>query len=168
MSELAERLAGEFADKDYAHAYMESHAVSRLAAQVHALRRQRKWSQQQLAERSGIAQERISKIESADFTSLTLATLHKLARAFDVNVRVAFESFSQGILDVVNLNPKALEVAPRQTALKVFEDRRLKIDRDGEWTLVDSSNVAPLRPTTQPGPAQLLPEWTRIIMVQKG
>lgn len=162
MSELAERLVGEFADKDYAHAYMESHAVSRLAAQIHALRKQHGWSQQQLAERAGIAQERISKIESADFTSITLATLHKLARAFDVDVRVAFESFSQGILDVVNLTPKALEVTPRTIALKAFEDRRLKIDRDGGWNLVDPNAVTKLRSITQPAPAGLRSEWTRI------
>ncbi|MBU1664876.1 MAG: helix-turn-helix domain-containing protein [Gammaproteobacteria bacterium] len=162
MSELAERLASEFADKDYAHAYMESHAVSRLAAQVHALRKQRRWSQQQLSERAGIAQERISKIESADFSSLTLATLHKLARAFDVDVRVAFESFSQGVLDVVNLTPKALEVAPRQVALKAFEDRRLKIDRDGGWQLVDPQTQARLQLLPQVAPATPRPEWTRI------
>lgn len=162
MSELAKRLTGEFADKEYAHAYMESHAASRIAAQVHALRKQRKWSQQQLAERAGIAQERISKIECADFSSLTLSTLHKLARAFDVDVRVSFESFSRGILDIINLNPKALEVASRPVALKAFEDTRLKIGMDGGWQLVDPNNVVRLRIITQTTSASPRGEWTPI------
>jgi transcriptional regulator with XRE-family HTH domain len=162
MSELAERLVQEFADKDYAHAYMESHAVSRLAAQLHALRKQRNWSQQQLAERSGIAQERISKIENADFTSITLSTLNKLARAFDVDVRVAFESFSQGILDVVNLSPKALEVKPRQASLKAFSDQQLKISREGKWQLAPNNVVQMKQAFPSAVPAALVSNWTRL------
>ncbi len=163
MSELAERLAQEFADKDYAHAYMESHAVSRLAAQLYALRKQRDWSQQQLAERSGIAQERISKIESANFNSITLSILNKLARAFDVDVRVAFESFSQGILDVVNLNPKALEVQSRQASLNAFSNQLLRISREGKWQLAPN-NVVQMKPTFPSAvvPVALGSTWTRL------
>jgi transcriptional regulator with XRE-family HTH domain len=161
MSSLAERLAAEFLDKEYAHAYMESHAVSRIAAQVHALRKQRGWSQQKLAELSGIAQERISKIESADFSSLTLSTLHKLARAFDVDVRIAFESFSQGVLDVVNLDPNALRVKPRQESLRDFSDKKLKISRNGEWRLAEN-NVVQMTLVTSSLPATPTAEWTQL------
>jgi transcriptional regulator with XRE-family HTH domain len=133
-----------------------------LAAQLYALRKQRDWSQQQLAERSGIAQERISKIESADFNSITLSTLNKLARAFDVDVRVAFESFSQGILDVVNLNPKALEIQSRQASLKSFSNQLLKISHEGKWLLAPN-NVVQMKPTSLSAvPVALGGEWTRL------
>jgi len=162
MSELAERLALEFADKDYAHAYMESHRISRIAAQVYALRKQRNWSQRQLAEHSGIAQERISKIESADFSSLTLSTLNKLARAFDVDLRVAFDSFGQGILDVVNLSPAGLEVLSRDDALDTLKTRRLMLDQNHEWRAVDVPKLARALPITPVAPALPSGQWARL------
>ena len=120
MKEFLSDLCDEFGDADFAHGYLESHSVSRIAAQVHAIRKQRKWSQTELAARAGIAQERVSKIENADFTSLTMATLRKLARAFDIDVRIAFTSVSDGILDVAKLDPAKLEVCDRQTDLARF------------------------------------------------
>lgn len=162
MSELAERLASEFADKEYAHAYMESHAISRIAAQIHVLRKQRGWSQQKLAELSGIAQERISKIESGDFTSLTMSSLNKLARAFDVDVRMAFETFSAGILDVINLSKETLEVLPREEDLASLDDRTLRIGYNGQWTVVDPRRLASVVNFPPKEPAAPSAEWTRI------
>lgn len=118
MKELFNRLADDFSDKDYAHSYMEGHAVSRIAAQVYALRRQRGWSQEELSEKSGIAQERISKIESADFNSLTMKTLQKLSKAFDVHLHIAFEAFTTGILDIGNLQTWQLEITSRTDDLE--------------------------------------------------
>ena len=110
MKKFFNRLKSDFADKEYAHIYMESHAVSRLAAQIHALRIQRKWSRGATGFLFWDRARTISKIESADFDSLTMKTLQKFSRAFDVNLHVAFESFSSGILDVANLNSEQLEV----------------------------------------------------------
>lgn len=162
MSELAERLANEFADKEYAHAYMESHTISRIAAQVHALRKQRGLSQQKLAELSGIAQERISKIESGDFTSLTMSSLNKLARAFDVDLLVAFEAFSAGILDVINLSKENLEVLPRESDLASLNDHALRIGYDGNWTVVDPKRLASVVSLPSKESATPSAEWTRI------
>ena len=156
MKKFFNRLKSDFADKEYAHIYMESHAVSRLAAQIHALRIQRKWSQEQLAAYSGIAQERISKIESADFDSLTMKTLQKFSRAFDVNLHVAFEPFSRGILDVANLNSEQLEVKSREEDLLTsFTDHTLFVHNRGEWKAINHLHVVknneaihhPLKPT---------------------
>lgn len=139
MSELTKKLISEFSDYDYAHAYMEAHAVSRIAAQVHAIRKQRGWSQSELAEKSGMAQERVSKIESADFESVTLKTLNKFAEAFDVHLHVSFVPFSQGIVDVANITSKGLEVEPRKTDLALLNDRRNLIIRSGEaWQVVQN------------------------------
>lgn len=121
MKEFLSDLVAEFGDAEYAHSYMESHSVSRIAAQIYALRKQRGWSQADLAQRAGIAQERISKIESADFDSLTMKTLQKFARAFDVNVHVAFTSFSDGIIDVAKLDPAKLQVCSREADLGHFK-----------------------------------------------
>ena len=151
MKKFFNRLKEDFADKQYAHSYMESHAVSRLAAQIHALRIQRGWSQEQLADISGIAQERISKIESADFDSLTMKTLHKFSKAFDVNLHIAFDSFSRGILDVANLSPANLEVKSREEDLAAsFTNHTIFVNGGGGWKVVNYVRsveiVAPRQP----------------------
>lgn len=154
MKEFFNRLKLEFSDKEYAHSYMESHAVSRLAAQIYALRKQRGWSQEKLAAETGIAQETISKIESANFNSLTMKTLHKFSRAFDVNLHIAFESFSLGILDVANLNREQLEVISREDDLATsFTINTMFINNSGEWkamnhlrSVVTDVHVAPRHP----------------------
>jgi len=140
MSELTKKLVSEFSEHEYAHAYMEAHTVSRIAAQVHALRKQRGWSQNELADKAGMAQERVSKIESADFESVTLKTLNKFAEAFDVHLHVAFVPFSQGIVDVANMTPKGLEVLPRGADLALLNDRRNVIIRAGAaWQVVQNN-----------------------------
>lgn len=151
MKEFFNRLKSDFADKEYAHSYMESHAVSRLAAQILALRNQRGWSQEQLAAHSGIAQERISKIESADFDSLTMKTLQKFSKAFDINLHIEFEAFSRGILDVANLNRERLEVKSREEDLATsFTNQTMFVNDSGEWKAMNHLrsvvNVAPRQP----------------------
>lgn len=151
MKKFLNELTTDFADFDFAHSYMESHSVSRLAAQIYALRKQRGWSQAELAEKAGIAQERVSKIESADFESLTMKTLHKFSRAFDVDLRVGFESFSEGIMDVVKLNAEKLRVDSREQDLSRFT---FDVSRNGpSWiqsgsapvtTAVNPPTVAPI------------------------
>ena len=132
MNELTNKLSEEFSDMEYAHSYMEAHSVTRISAQIYALRKQRGWSQEELSIESGIAQERISKIESADFDSLTIKTLRKFAHAFDINLKITFQTFSEGILDLVNLNAKKMEAESRELDLQRFKSAPLKIDIDGD------------------------------------
>jgi DNA-binding Xre family transcriptional regulator len=120
MNEFLKTLAEELKDKGYAHAYMSEQANMRIASQVRALRLQRGWTQQHLARASGMAQERISKIEAADFDSLTLSTLRKLAGAFDVHVMATFVQFSSAILDFVALSPEWLQCRSRDEDLAIF------------------------------------------------
>lgn len=117
MKELESRLLSEFLDKEYAHSYMESHVIDRIAAQIYALRKDRQWSQEDLSNKSGIAQESISKYENGDFSSITLKTLIKLSRAFDVSIRLSFESFRDCISDIVNLNEQKLVIRDRNIDL---------------------------------------------------
>jgi transcriptional regulator with XRE-family HTH domain len=144
MKEFFNRLKQEFSDKDYAHSYMESHAVSRLAAQIYALRKQRDWSQEELANRTGIAQETISKIESANFNSLTMKTLQKFSKAFDVNLHIGFQPFSRGILGIANLNPEQLMVKSREEDLATsFAEHTIFAPSGGEWKAINHLQIMP-------------------------
>lgn len=114
---------------------MEDFCVDRIASQIYCLRKQRDLSQEQLSEISGIAQERISKLESGDFSSLTMKTLNKLSKAFDVNLSIKFDSFSKAIVDVASFNESALRVSSRledinKPFLEIIESRAMVSERD--------------------------------------
>jgi transcriptional regulator with XRE-family HTH domain len=117
MSELQNKLLEEFRDAEYAHAYMESYAHDKLVGQIHWTRKARNWTQAQLAEHAGMAQARISKIESGEFDSLTVSTIRRLARALDVTVRLELEPFSHGIYDVCHQSRATLELPNREESL---------------------------------------------------
>lgn len=125
MSELAKRLASEFEDKDYAHAYMGERGDAEIAAQIRVLREQRGWTQAELAERSGMKQSRISALEDVNYDAWTVKTLRKLAEAFDVHVDVRFVPFTKAILDVANFSRESLEVISREEDLDSWNTCRL-------------------------------------------
>jgi len=120
MKELVKTLATEFDDKDYAHAYMETFSNMAIAAQIKALREQRGWTQQQLATQAGMKQARIAVLEDVDYESWTLKNLRKLARAFDLTVKVSFETFSSGIVEATKINAESLKRTSREADLMAF------------------------------------------------
>lgn len=117
MNEVKSRIVEEFADKEYAHSYMAGHNVSRISGQIYWSRKMRGWTQHELAERANMKQERISKIEAGDFSSLTMSTLQKLALALDVNLRVEFEPFSHAVVSVCNQSIENFQLADREASL---------------------------------------------------
>lgn len=120
MKELLKTLANEFKDKEYAHAYMEEFSNILIASQIKALREQRDWTQQQLAKASGMKQERISTIEDVNYDAWTLKTLRKLARAFDLTIKVSFEKFSTSMVDIPKINRTDLQRKSRDEDLLEF------------------------------------------------
>lgn len=122
MSEFRNKLISEFSDKDYAHAYMNSHQSSRIATQIKVLREQRGLTQKRLAELAGFKQERVSALEDVDYDSWTLSTLRKLAKAFDTTLHISFVPFSEGIKDIENFGRQYLEVDNRENDLSNFSN----------------------------------------------
>lgn len=120
MSELTKKLAEEFSDKEYAHAYLDEFTNMEIAAQIKSLREQRGWTQEALAEMSGMKQTRISKLEDIENDSWTLKTLRKLAKAFDVGIKISFVKVSDRIKDIQTISKESLEVAPRGEDLEQF------------------------------------------------
>ena len=66
--------------------------VQIIALQVRANRLARGWTQKQLAERSGMKQSFISRVEAGKSLP-NLDTLNRIASAFDVALSVRFERF---------------------------------------------------------------------------
>ena len=122
MSGLHNRLQKEFKDKEYAHAYVDEFLNASIATQIKVLREQRKWDQKELATKSGMKQPRISLLENINYSMWSISTLKKLAEAFDVTLKVSFESFSIRINDIDNFNRESLERLSRENDLS-FEEQ---------------------------------------------
>lgn len=164
MRELAEQLAREFSDKDYAHAYMEEHGNMALAAQIKVLRENLGLTQTELAERAKMKQERISALENIEYDAWTIKTLRKLARAFDAHLNVSFVPFSKAILDVVNLNREQLSVPSRDEDLTKFKNCYL-VQRDRTWKALDGNHLALVTNLHATAPVEPRSSWQRLEVV---
>ena len=103
-----ERLLAELKNKEYRDAFVSANVDVGVAFQVRALRSQRNWNQTELAKRANMHQERISVLENPSH-SPTLATLKKLASAFDVGLMVRFVPISKLVEYELNLDSTAIE-----------------------------------------------------------
>jgi transcriptional regulator with XRE-family HTH domain len=125
MNELRDELWHDFQDEEYAHTYVEDFLSAEIATQIKVLREQRRFTQQQLAELTGMAQPRLSLLEDVNYGSWSIKTLKKLARAFDVTLKVSFETFGSRIGDIVNFNRGALQRAKRTEELQANGEEQL-------------------------------------------
>jgi len=82
-------------DSEYREAFADHFLNAWIATQIRGLREQRELTQVQLAERAGMKQSRISALENIDYSSWSVRTLQRLARAFDLRLVVEFRSFSK-------------------------------------------------------------------------
>jgi transcriptional regulator with XRE-family HTH domain len=108
MSELVDKLRPEFQDEEYRHSYAEECLNTMIATQIKVLREQREMTQSALARKALMLQPRLSVMESADYSSWSVSTLKRLARAFDLALSVKFEAFSEVILDFEEMSKEAL------------------------------------------------------------
>lgn len=109
MTTKKEALREEFKDPEARRDYAEIFLDSSIALQIKALRLQRGWSQEVLAEKAGMKQSRISAMEQADYSGWSLRTLRRLAAAFDLALVVRFESFGTLLDDVTSMSREGLE-----------------------------------------------------------
>jgi len=109
MRNLLKKLKNAFNSKDYRHGYVDEFLNVSIATQIKVLREQRKWGQKELADEVGMKQPRISVMENVNYSSWSINTLRKLAEAFDLTLRVSFESFGNRIKEIEQINREALE-----------------------------------------------------------
>ena len=111
----------EFEDEEYSHVYLNELLNIYLATQIRVLREQRGWTQGALAERCGMKQEAISRLEQSDYGSWSIKTLECLARAFDVALFVSFEHFGETIRRMRELTRTRLQRTSRREELQGLE-----------------------------------------------
>jgi len=95
--------AGDLADKRF-RAWLQQRILQSLAFQVRALRKDRGWSQAELAERAGIGLLTVQQAENPEYLGTRIRTLAKIAAAFDVALIVRFASWSELLRAVQELD----------------------------------------------------------------
>jgi transcriptional regulator with XRE-family HTH domain len=109
ISDLVKKIKNSFKSEEYRHAYVDEFLNLSIATQIKVLREQRDWGQKDIADKVGMKQPRISVMENVNYSSWSINTLRKLARAFDLTLRVSFESFGSRVKEIEQFNRKALE-----------------------------------------------------------
>ncbi len=96
-------------DPEYLGVYCDSFTDGVIATQIKVLREQRGWTQKQLAERAGMAQERISVLEDVNYAAWSIRTLRRLAKAFGLRLVIRFEKYDTVVAEVEGFSRKGLQ-----------------------------------------------------------
>jgi transcriptional regulator with XRE-family HTH domain len=112
---MSNELRTELLDQEYAQGYAESFLNAFVATQIKVIREQRRMTQSDLAAAVGTTQTGISRIEDVNYSSWSIRTLTKLARAFDVRLKVSFEPYGSLPEEVARFNRAFLERVDRKT-----------------------------------------------------
>jgi transcriptional regulator with XRE-family HTH domain len=126
MRDIEHALRTELIDPEYSEGYSESFLNAYVATQIKVIREQRKWTQAELANEIGTTQTGISRIENVNYSSWSIRTLIKLARAFKVRLKVSFEPYGTLPGEVVRFNREFLERPKREDdpGLKEYDSSR--------------------------------------------
>ena len=75
--------------------FVESNLNKGLAFQIRSMRDREDWSQGVLAQKVGMNQNAISRLENPNYGKATITTLKRIAAAFDVGLIIRFAPFGQ-------------------------------------------------------------------------
>jgi transcriptional regulator with XRE-family HTH domain len=107
--------------KKYRDAFVFSLFKRMVPFQVQALRKQRKWSQQKLAEEADLTQGVISRAEDPDYGNLTINTICRIANGFDVAFIGKFVPFSELDKWYVDLSEQSAQIPSFEEENLIFE-----------------------------------------------
>ncbi|MBI4777192.1 MAG: XRE family transcriptional regulator [Deltaproteobacteria bacterium] len=107
-----EILKEELKDKEYRDIFVSVTVDQTIPFQIRTMRlsKDRHWTQEELAKRSGMMQPRIAACENPNYGKFSLQTLKRIAAAFDVALIVRFAPFSELVEWKANLSPDSFNV----------------------------------------------------------
>lgn len=111
------KLPDDFSDKTYRDEFVSAGIDNGIAFQIFAMREQRKWSQETLATKAVSLQPVVSRWEKPGHR-FSLATLKKVAAAFEVALIVRFVPFSELAKLAAGIRPGSFEVLSYEDELK--------------------------------------------------
>jgi transcriptional regulator with XRE-family HTH domain len=122
MAVIGETLRQDLKHEEFSEGYAESFLDAYIATQIKVLREQNEMTQAQLAERLKTTQTAISRIENVNYSGWNISTLKRIARAFDVRLKVSFETYGSLIRDVEGFNRESLRRTPREKDTELLQE----------------------------------------------
>src|ERR1700687_3356065 len=107
---MISKLIRKLKDPRYRSAFVASQINIGIPFQVRSLLKSRGWTQEQLAERAGMLQPRISAILKPGKARLNIETLRRLAEAFDCGLSIQFVPFSELVRRSERFDPENFDV----------------------------------------------------------
>ncbi len=92
---ISKKIADKLQDQEYRTAFVASQINIGIPFQIKALMKARGWTQEQLAERTGMLQPRISAMLKPGKVRPNIETLRRYAEAFDCGLLVRFAPYSE-------------------------------------------------------------------------
>jgi len=86
MKTFKEHLSKKLKDEKFATLFREEEEKLRIAYEIHQTRTQHGWTQKELAERAGVTQQMVSRLENAASPSISLKTVWRVSRALGLEV----------------------------------------------------------------------------------
>jgi transcriptional regulator with XRE-family HTH domain len=128
ISKVAEKLK----DLAYRKSYIASQINIGIPFQIRALMKARGWTQETLAEKTGMLQPRISGLMKPGKTRPNIETLRRVAEAFDCALIVRFAPFSELARWAEDFEPDSFTVASFSNDIG-FVERRGPVGDQGGW-----------------------------------
>jgi transcriptional regulator with XRE-family HTH domain len=128
IREKAQQIARSLNDKAYSEAFVEAEIATTVPFQIRAMRKERHWTQAELAAKANTHQKVISDFENPDIGPRTIESLRAIAAAFDVGLIVRFAPFSEMVDWSVRMSKRSHFVPSRTN------DNRLKSQSRGAVT----------------------------------
>jgi transcriptional regulator with XRE-family HTH domain len=150
---ISKTIADKLKDKKYRTAFVASQINVGIPFQIKALMKARRWTQEQLAERTGMLQPRISAMLKPGKVRPNIETLRRYAEAFDCGLLVRFAPHSEIARWSEEFDPEHFTV-PSFSEDRGFIDKRPQARaaetwRSGQMSLEEiqrhSDNVIPFR-----------------------
>ena len=109
---MISKLFTKLRNPEYRKAFVASQINIGIPFQLRALMKARGWTQEKLAERTGMLQPRISAMLKPGKTRPNIETLRRLAEAFDCGLVVRFAPFSELVRWSERFDPESFDVPP--------------------------------------------------------
>jgi transcriptional regulator with XRE-family HTH domain len=161
MRDIENSLRSDLRDREYSESYAESFLNAFIATQIKVIREQRAMTQADLGEKIGTTQAGISRLENVDYSSWSVRTLTKIARAFSVRLKVSFEPFGTLPDEVIRFNRHHIERVAREEDAGLYSSKdaaseidsilgRIVIAQKKEVNIEEYKNVLRSEPLPQP------------------
>ena len=124
--EMTRQIASSLSDKAYSEEFVAAEIATTIPFQIRAMRKERNWTQAELAAKAETHQETISDFENPNRGPQKIETLRRIAAAFDVALIVRFAPFSELVDWSANMS-KTNHFVPSRT-----QDTKLRAQQSGK------------------------------------